>query len=748
MKDSKPISFLFRGLLLGSMVLLVPLLEGRTRSVEHRTFNDFLEGEFANISLHHNGQLSLAPEAKVVASFDEPIIWRAIMGIDGTLFLATGPGGNIWTLDPEGERKKIHTADEPLIRALALDADGMLYFATSPRGKVYRLLADGEAEVYYNPEEEYIWDMLFDDEGILYLATGGKARIHQVLPPEEGEEEDPPGTAKGNIFYESEEDHLLTLAWDHQERLLAGSSPNGLVYRFDAQGQPFVLFDTEDTEIKAIIPESNQSLVIAAYSRQGSAAGSGGRSGNVAQTLQAVEQGQQDTAEQSSPRGTRSRGRAPLSTLYRYHDDGYLENIWAVPGIAVHSLGIRQSGEILVGAGDKGMVFGVSALDDWHLWQAMPEGGEVSAMVHHPVPGKGLYVLTSHPATIVQMAYEDTSRGKYTSPVFSAERLARWGRLYTDEVFGEGRVTVSLRGGNTAEPNQTWTDWTVPVAAHAGAPITVPAVRHLQYRLHFAGQSDDDIGPFVRGIRFFYRYFNAAPQIGAIRRVPGSLALELLVQPPQNPQVDLDQLFRGDGSMPTTGMRTQLRAFERPGYVTLAWQARDPDDDPLRYRLRLRKRGEDFWTTLAENLEVSFYSFEAMGFTEGYYQAEVTASDHLAHSAGEARSVTRKSDFFLIDHTPPEIVVEEQRIRDRQAVFRIRATDGVSLISHAEYRLNGGDSRILFPEDGFFDHREETFVIRLDSLPTGRHHLLVRIEDEAGNARNTNLSFQIGHGEN
>ena len=725
-------------------------MEAQTRSVEHRTFQDFLDGDFNNLSLHQDGRLSLAPQAEVVHSLPDPIVWQAIMGMDGTLYLATGPAGNLWRMSHDGEPELVYTSEQPLIRALALDADGMLYFGTSPSGKVYRLLGDGTVEAYYEPGDEYIWDMLFDDEGVLYVATGGKGRIHRVHPPVESDEdktENAPAQARGEIFYESEEQHLLTLAWDHRERLLAGSSPNGLVYRFSADGRPFVLFHSEDAEIKAIIPESSDSLVVAAYNRQGAGQG-GGQTGSVAQVLQAVERAQQEGSETSSSRNSRNRGRTPLSTLYRYHSDGYVENIWAVPGLAIHSLGLRQSGEILVGAGENGLLFGVYAIDRWRLLQAMPEGGELVTLLHHPHPEEGLYAVTSHPAKVVRMPARDNLSGEFTSPVFTADRLARWGRIYIDEALGEGSVKVSLRGGNTSEPNRSWTDWTVPVPAHAGTPIQVPAVRHLQYRLHLEGRDEEEVGPMVRGVRFFYRFFNAAPQIGAIRRVPGNLALELMVQPPQNPQVDLDQLFRGNGTPSTGGVRTQLRAFERPGVVTIAWQARDPDDDPLRFTLRLRQRGAEHWTLLVEDLAEPFYSFEALGYPEGYYEVEVTASDHLAHPSGEARSVTRRSEFFLIDHTPPEIVVEEQRIRGRQAVFRWRAVDGVSMISAAEYRLNGRLPRTLLPEDGFFDHREETFVLRLNDLPEGRHTLLLRAEDEAGNARNHTLSFHIGTGEN
>ena len=57
---------------------------------------------------------------------------------------------------------------------------------------------------------------------------------------------------KGTVFYETKATHAMTLAFDTQGRLLAGTESPGRVFRIDPAGKPFVILDSSFNEIRTI----------------------------------------------------------------------------------------------------------------------------------------------------------------------------------------------------------------------------------------------------------------------------------------------------------------------------------------------------------------------------------------------------------------------------------------------------------------------------------------------------------------
>ncbi|MCH8475652.1 MAG: hypothetical protein LAT55_10545 [Opitutales bacterium] len=795
--------FLALAVLALSAVGLAVSAEAKTRDTIHQTFSDFREGELERISLHREGRLSLGPGVEELFALEENPLWRAISDMGGNLYFSAGLEGKVYQKSPgEEEAEVIFEAEGPLVRALALDTDEQLYIGVSPQGAVWRIRTDGEAELFYDTGEQYIWDLAFDDDGVLFIATGPEGRILRVPPhvpgegveeeepveevpleeedPEEnsgespnaedtengegengdeagngnnGEEENgeggeneteagerPEPIASGEIFYDSEEEHITVLAFSREGHLMAGSSPGGMVYRFDSEGEPYVLFNSEDREIRALVEETSESWLVVTYTNAGAGARGGGETGSVAQVLQLLETAAEEEAAGRRPgRGNNQR---ELSGLYRLQSDGFAEKIWAVPGVAIHSLLVRPDGDILLGDGQAGLIFRLVERGDWEVLAGLPKGGVVSELLHGDDPENEVWVLAGNPVRGFLVDFSLEESGVFTSKPYSTDRLARWGQFgLRRSAESRGSVKVSFRGGNTPEPGRTWSAWSEPVTISEQVPMGLPVSRYFQYRLHLEG--GQGVGPVLTGVRFFYRFFNAPPEIGAIRKLEENWALELYPQPPQPPSVDFDQIFRDNARPQNDRARAQLRAFEKPGAVTIAWQARDPDGDSLHFRLRLRKEGDEDWFTLAGDLSEPFYSFEAMGYEEGYYRVEVTASDAHNHPAGAGRETTKVSEPFLIDHTPPEIEVLSRRAFEDGAALRLRASDGASRLVSAEYRLNGGEAQAVLPDDGFFDDRVKEFTLEWSDLSSGTHQVIFRVEDEAGNARNKQIRLTV-----
>ena len=63
-------------------------------------------------------------------------------------------------------------------------------------------------------------------------------------------------TGKAETYYETGQSHVTALAVDSRGNVLAGTEPNGLLYRISAKDKAFVLYNANLPEIRSIIPLS------------------------------------------------------------------------------------------------------------------------------------------------------------------------------------------------------------------------------------------------------------------------------------------------------------------------------------------------------------------------------------------------------------------------------------------------------------------------------------------------------------
>lgn len=719
----------------GLFALLPALAHGvKTESVVHETYQHFLDGELENVSLHRNGRLTLAPGASEIASLADAVIWSAAAGPDGTVYIGAGNEGKVYVLPPGEELKEVGDTEEIFVRAMAVDEEGRLYLGTSPDGKVYRIGGEEGLEVFFAPRETYIWSLLFSPEGDLFVGTGDQGRVYRI---EAGAEA---GSA-GEVYFDSTETHISSLAWDQEGRLLTGTSPNGYVYRMEGREKAFLLFNSPDEEVRQIVPGEADELYVGTFSSAGK--GSGAGSGAVAEAIASLSPesatGKEEESPPSNGGGAVSSNGQLSSTIYRVSSDGFHEPFWALSDVSIHSLLKLEGGPLLIGTGNEGRIFSLTGFQLWQLRQKLPAGSDVSAMVQIP-GGTDILAFTSNPARVYRLDFGLSGKGEFLSEVFDAGQVARWGQLYTETTrLDESGFKTYVRSGNTEKADATWSSWS-PVNPQGTGAANAPAARYFQYRLVFS-EADAE----VRRIRFFYRHANAAPVLPALRIVTTDLGLQKFELPPQQPAIDLEQLFRNPApsSRSAPEARHQIRAYEQPGTVTIAWQARDGNDDQLVYRVNLRQATEDVWHTIGEEVEDTFLSFNGNGFPEGLYQAEVVASDRLSNPPGEAREARRLSEVFVIDNTAPEIQVEEVPVVEGGAEVTFRVIDQTSIVVTADYVLNGETPVAIFPRDGIFDAREEAFHLELRKMEAGRHTLLIRVEDEAGNARVHQVSLEV-----
>jgi hypothetical protein len=67
-----------------------------------------------------------------------------------------------------------------------------------------------------------------------------------------------------------------------------------------------------------------------------------------------------------------------------------------------------------------------------------------------------------------------------------------------------------------------------------------------------------------------------------------------------------------------------------------------------------------------------------------------------------------------------------------RAVVEVVATDGLVRLTEASIAVDGKKWLPLFPADGLFDSKTETFRFETDALPPGTHVIVARVRNAAG----------------
>ena len=223
-----------------------------TATWELNSYADFIRGRFSGLSLSREGRLSLSPKVDTLFTSDQPVIWALAQGPDGAIYAATGHRGRLYKIEGPAKSTLLWTAPEPEIFALAVDRSGAVYAATSPDGKVYRI-ENGKATEYFAPKARYIWSLAVGPDGALYVGTGEQGKVFRV-----------DSAGHGEVWYETGQSHITGLAVDNQNRVLAGTEPNGILYRITAKDKAFVLYDASLPEIRAIVPMPDGTVYAAA----------------------------------------------------------------------------------------------------------------------------------------------------------------------------------------------------------------------------------------------------------------------------------------------------------------------------------------------------------------------------------------------------------------------------------------------------------------------------------------------------
>ena len=703
-------------------------------------------GTFEGMALEPGGALVAGPAATTLGRPEAPVLWDALLAGDEAL-VGSGEAMGLWRLAAGADAQRLPGLPaDPDVFALARGAKGEVFLATGPRGAVYRFdRAKGAFQELARPDATYLWDLVVLPDGDLAVATGMPGRVLRVAP----------GTRQVTTLWETREPHVRRLALAPDGTLYAGTAGSGLLVRLDGKGGGFVVWDSERPEVSALAVDGDGRLWAAFAGATGRADGGGtgerarktegGEAPATTITVRARVASEEESSKPKEPAAGET-PRAPEvpaggGELVVIASGRAPRTLWSDGKETPLALLARPGGAVLMGTAGPARIwwFDADGREGW--WSELPENGAVTAL-----DGDGERVLASasNPAAAVLYGPGRAATARWTSDVLDARRSARFGRIAV--VAGAAPVRVLARSGNTAEPGPGWSEW-VEVPGAAGAPgaagvaAGLPDARFLQVRIEAGAAAGAALTtPLATRAEARYQAANRAPRVESVDALPQGVALRAMppsavaagdapvVPPPRGP--DAQKALGEQGGTPRS-----KKAWESEA-LTVTWQAKDPDEDALAYRLEYCADGgvpcRD-WIVLAEDLEQGFFSFDSRRLADGIYRFRVTASDAPDNAAGAELTGMLVSDAVRIDHTAPVIEsVDRMTLQGDQVGLRIAARDPGGRLAGCEVAGAPGAERMLGAADGVVDGDVETFEGAVDAPGEGRA-LVVTVVDAAGN---------------
>jgi hypothetical protein len=560
-------------------------------------------------------------------------------------------------------------------------------------------------------------------DGSLLVATGTQGKLFQVS-----------GAASGKVLYDSDDTHIRAVAVHSERQILLGTAGQGLLLELGQGGAVRTLHDAAQPEIVALTSSPDGNRYVAALAAEASFVDLSAKSESSESSEE--EKGEEEGGETvvvvadgtAPPTGSRRAGfKGPRSEVLRISPGGSVETVWRFEDETVYSM-LWHRDRLWVGTGLEGKLYSYRG-NEMVLEKDIDERQIVVLLEDTPGPA----FATTNAAALYRMTGGTERRGEYTSAVLDASQVSRLGTLHWDGELPPGtRVEMAVRSGSSAEPDRTWSPWSEPREGREIALDVVPRGRYLQWRATLV--SADGRSPRITGVEISYLQENLKPEIESLSVLePGQILVPANFNPasqvyePAHPNRDgiFTTLKAADENRSEGG---RLKPLWKLGYRTLRWAAKDPNEDPLRYRLSLRRDGSpESWIDIAEELTETYYSFDATVLPDGRYRFRLMASDVKGNLSGESLEAERVSEAVVIDHAAPRL----QSVKRSGRGLVVSVADELSPLREARISIDAGEWQPVKVADGLLDGRQEELHVE---LPAAAKLLLLRLGDSAWNS--------------
>jgi len=717
---------------------------------------DFIAGEVEGLSIASEGTISLAPATRNLYEATDPFFWSLVSDDEGNLYAGSGNDGKVYKISPSGDAAVVADTNELEVHALAIDRDGNLFAGTSPRGRVFKIRPDGNQEVFFDPEDRYVWALDVDSMGNVLVATGEKASLYRVSP-----------SGQSQVLFASQETHLVCLTTDSEGNIYAGSDSNGLVFKISRDGRASVLFDTPFEEIHAIVLDMIGNVYAAAVNGERpttplpspvtaprpSTPATPGQPPIVSESVSVTV----TTTPSAAPTTAATSGSGGLKgALFRISPEGSAERLWESREDIPLSLKLETDDRLMVGTGKDGRIFLVRQNKTSSLLLRV-EADQVTSI--HATSDGPVFFATSNPARIYRLADGRRGEGTYRSPIKDTKTVSSLGKIRWEARVPQGTgLVIQTRTGNSAKPDNTWSDWSAAYTIPEGEQITSPRGRFLQWRAIFKS-SAGKASPELLQLTSVYLQQNLPPLVGETTLYPpGQTFQKPLVTSGQleilgsdTPMDTAASSSPGAGSTSASITTAPLslsvtalsRTLYRKGYQTVTWKATDPNDDNLSYDVFYRAEGESLWRLLREDIREPVIAWDTVAMPDGRYKLNVVASDAPSNPVQLALTAEKETRSFDVDYTPPRIIdIRASRIEGGAHRVQFQARDDSSVVRKVEYSVDSGKWNVVYPTDGICDSELEELDISVTGYTEGVHILVAKVTDLLSNVATARVELR------
>jgi hypothetical protein len=707
-----------RSLLLGAAALATLAAAAPARAAATRTFHqssakDFEEGEATGSMVQPTGEVVPGMKATPVEA-PGAFTWCSALSRDGSVaYFGGGEDGKIYAVETRAagaasagkaseKARLVATLDAPWVTALAVRPDGSLLAGTTPGGKIFAVdPRSGAARPFATIAAEHVWAIVYDDKtATAYVGSGAPGKIFAV-----------DAKGKSRALWDSHDKHVVSLARDDANHLLAGTSEEAILFRVSTDGRGEAVQDFEAEEVRAVA-RAGDTITIAVndFDKTSTPLGFGPPAAKGTKVV--ISSGGTPSSAGSLPRPGARKAKA---ALYRLERDGRLEQIFAIPDGYFTALSVdEKTGDVYAATGTQGRVYRVRSDRTAGLAIDLPERQALTLLSVRSGSEIGFLVGTGDMGGVYR-ARPAAGAGEavYLSKVFDSETRSRWGLLRWRGTKG---LAIETRSGVTSKPDDGWSGFQrlqdVRGSFDGGAgQVASPAARYVQYRVTLAGGDAR-----LAELSLAYLPMNQRARVLEFSTTDGSAA---------------------GGAPPAAGMPV---SHAHATVLKLRWKVENLDGDELNYRLSFREQNEAVWRPLGgpDALLKPEFDWNTEGVPDGTYVIRIVTSDERAQPRERVLESTYLSPPVLVDNRKPEV----SGLAAKYPFVSGRARDAASPITQIEMAVDGAEWHEVAPADGICDDLVEAFTVKLPALTPGPHDVTVRAWDSADNVGAASITVQ------
>ena len=636
-------------------------------------FSTLRTGEFHNVALSIDGDMSISREIKEVKPLNDTFGWDFVY-YKNALYIAAGEKGKVYKYDFTTKEISLLTAfPEGTVYAIAI-YNGKLYAGVSPLGKVFKVnLDNGKYSEYFDAKCQYIWDIQVKNNN-MYIVTGLPGQLIKL-----------DSNKISSILSKDFDKHYESLLIGRNS-IYIGTYPSGSIVEVK-NGKSYLVYQSKYREVKDLT-FFNGKLYAVCYS------------GSPVVQVKVKNKPARKVQKVQSFHGA----------IVSIDKNNVPQVLYTLRTAAPYCMTVFKD-KIYIGTGHSGKILSIDKNDRLSIVGEV-NNGQVMKMLKL---NNSLYLLTSNAGEIYKLLPDYALEGEYLSDIFVANNTSRWGSFYFDYSAPLGtRMEFYVRAGNSDNPDISWGNW---IKISNGATPNLPATKMIQFKARFISH-DPSLSPKFRGCEFYYREANQKP------------LLITKVLSPQGVRIS----NKGNGSKIKTATYKSFTGAHKPpsgkffifdkNAVSFYVKAKDPNGDTLKYSFYLvfasGKKVE-----LKKDIKENYITLNTLAYPEGRYRFYYTVSDKESNYP-DGYTIDGYSDYFVIDNTPPQIT--SVNLNGKTLSFTVKDKSPVEIV---QISIDGGKTwQKVYSVDGINDQSVETFSITLDKKADS---VIIKAYDSIGN---------------